>query len=223
VLDSYGWSGDYPAYAQIDIEKRHPEAIAMFWAGCGGDQNPLPRRKLEFAKEYGELLGAAVDKVLAGEMKPIAGPLRTQYVEIDLTLAKLPTEEELQTQAESKDRYIASRAKFWLGELAAGREMSPTYPYPIARWQLGEEIEWLFLGGEVVVDYALRLKDESRGKNTWVAAYANDVMAYIPSRRVLAEGGYEGGGAMVYYGLPTIWSETVEHDIVSAIKSLAKP
>jgi hypothetical protein len=39
-------------------------------------------------------------------------------------------------------------------------------------------------------------------------------MAYIPSRRVLAEGGYEGGGAMVYYGLPTVWSPDVEELIV---------
>jgi hypothetical protein len=47
-------------------------------------------------------------------------------------------------------------------------------------------------------------------------------MAYIPSRRVLIEGGYEGGGSMVYYGLPTIWAETVEEDIVGGLKKLTK-
>jgi hypothetical protein len=39
-------------------------------------------------------------------------------------------------------------------------------------------------------------------------------MAYIPSKRVLDEGGYEGGGAMVYYGLPSPWADDVEERIV---------
>ena len=55
---------------------------------------------------------------------------------------------------------------------------------------------------------------------TWVAGYSNDVMAYIPSRRVLAEGGYEGGGAMVYYTLPSPWAPSVEEDIVRAVHAL---
>jgi hypothetical protein len=68
-----------------------------------------------------------------------------------------------------------------------------------------------------VVDYALRLKEELSGGATWVAGYSNDVMAYIPSKRVLTEGGYEGGGAMVYYGLPTAWAPQVEETIVRCV------
>ena len=79
---------------------------------------------------------------------------------------------------------------------------------------------WIALGGEVVVDYALRLKAELGGTSTWVAGYANDVMAYIPSRRVLREGGYEGGGAMVYYGLPTNWAPAIENLIVQQVHAL---
>src|SRR5262249_48830929 len=44
VFDFYLWSGDYPGFAQINVEKAHPGSIAVFWAGCGADQNPLPRR-----------------------------------------------------------------------------------------------------------------------------------------------------------------------------------
>lgn len=105
----------------------------------------------------------------------------------------------------------------FLREIDAGRPLSPTYPYPVGEWKLGDDIQWIFLGGEVVVDYAVRLKRERRGSKTWVVGYANDVMAYIPSRRVLQEGGYEGGGAMVYYGLPTIWAPEVEQLIVDAV------
>jgi hypothetical protein len=223
VLDGYAWSGDYPGQAQIEIEKEFPGAQAMFWAGCGGDQNPLPRRRVELAEDYGRQLAEAVAKVVMNKPQPLKGKLTTQYVEIGLPLAKLPTVEELERDAESENRYTASRARFLLGEISAGRPLEPRYPYPIARWLVGDDIEWLFLGGEVVVDYAIRLKSESRDKKTWVAGYTNDVMAYIPSRRVLVEGGYEGGGAMVYYGLPTVWDMTVEEEIVSAVKGFRKP
>jgi hypothetical protein len=46
-------------------------------------------------------------------------------------------------------------------------------------------------------------------------------MAYIPSRRVLTEGGYEGGGAMVYYGQPAAWSEQVENQIMEEVNRQA--
>jgi neutral ceramidase len=46
-------------------------------------------------------------------------------------------------------------------------------------------------------------------------------MAYIPSLRVLKEGGYEGGTSNVYYGLPALWSEQIEETIVKAVHDLA--
>ena len=78
------------------------------------------------------------------------------------------------------------------------------------------------LGGEVVVDYAIRLKREMRQQNTWVAGYSHDVMAYIPSRRVLREGGYEGGGSNIYYGLPALWAPAIENAIVEEVARQAK-
>jgi neutral ceramidase len=92
-------------------------------------------------------------------------------------------------------------------------------------WRLGNEVVWVALGGEVVVDYSLRLKKElgeKDGPAVWVAAYANDVMAYIPSERVLKEGGYEGGDAMVSYGLPGIWKTGIEEKIVGKVQEFVK-
>jgi hypothetical protein len=89
-------------------------------------------------------------------------------------------------------------------------------------WRLGRELQWVFLGGEVVVDYSLRLKSELGAQTTWVAGYANDVMGYIPSRRVLDEGGYEGGESRYYYGLPAVWSSEVEQQIVNAVHRLSE-
>jgi len=223
VLSFFQWCADYPGYAQTELERLHPDAVALFWAGCGADQNPLPRRTVELAQQYGQRLAAAVDDVLGAPMKPLAPTVRSTYREVPLPLDTLPSRDTIAKDAESKDSFVAARAKMFLREIDAGRPLSPTYPYPIGQWTLGEDIQWVFLGGEVVVDYAVRIKGEQRGPRTWVAAYSNDVMAYIPSRRVLQEGGYEGGGAMVYYGLPTIWKPEVEQMIVEAVTAPAVP
>jgi hypothetical protein len=218
VLSSYVWSGDYPGVAQRVLEDRHPGAVALFWAGCGGDQNPLPRRSIALAEKYGQELADAVDAVLARSLRPIRGKIRSVFREIDLPFGELPTREQLVRDTQAKDKYVANRAKVLLKQLENIVRLPGAYPYPVQTWQLGKDLTWVVLGGEVVVDYALRLKKEiGRGK-TWVMGYANDVMAYIPSLRVLKEGGYEGGGAMVYYGLPAPWGPQVEEMIVDAVR-----
>jgi hypothetical protein len=139
-----------------------------------------------------------------------------------LPLAPLPTRDDLVAQTQDGNKYVVMRAKMLLEDLDAGQPLRETYPYPVQTWKLGNDVQWLHLGGEVVVDYALRFKAELSGTKTWVAGYTNDVMAYIPSRRVLIEGGYEGGGAMVYYGLPSIWSDQVETKIVAEVERQVK-
>ncbi|MBI1900069.1 MAG: neutral/alkaline non-lysosomal ceramidase N-terminal domain-containing protein [Planctomycetia bacterium] len=219
VLSFYQWSGDYPGFAQIALEEAHPGAVALFWAGCGADQNPLPRRTVELAKQYGQRLAKAVDEVLQSDMMPIRGKLATAYREIDLAFAEIPTREKLEADAKAADKYVARRATLLLAQLDKTGKIDPTYPYPVQAWRIGDELLFVTLGGEVVVDFSLRLKREL-GAKTFVAGYSNDVMAYIPSLRVLREGRYEGGGAMVYYGLPSPWGESVEEDIVRAVHEL---
>ena len=223
VLSSFQWSGDYAGFAQSEIEDQHPGCTALFWAGCGGDQNPLPRRSVELARQYGGQLAGAVCAVLGGELRPVRSELTTSYREIDLALDPLPDREQLTQDAQSTDQHVAARAKHLLKQMDESGPLSATYPYPVAVWHLGKEVAFVILGGEVTVDYALRLKrelgaGELQQTNVWVAAYANDVMAYIPSRRVLDEGGYEGATAMVYYGLPTRWAPAVEETVVEEVR-----
>jgi neutral ceramidase len=223
VLSFNQWSGDWPGFAQIEIEKDHPGALALFWAGCGADQNPLPRRTVELAKNYGRHLANAVGKALSTDMKPLTGKLRLHYAEIDLPLAKLPTKEELQKDTQSENEYIASRARMLLEQIEKTGELPETYPYPVQLWQLGDDADFAILGGEVVVDYSIRLKTEWPETPLWVAGYSNDVMAYIPSRRVLKEGGYEGASSMIYYGLPTVWAPEIEDMIIKTLLDFKKP
>ncbi|HXD85380.1 MAG TPA: neutral/alkaline non-lysosomal ceramidase N-terminal domain-containing protein [Urbifossiella sp.] len=217
VMAYQKWSGDYPGFAMRDLEKAHPGAIALFFAGCGADQNPLPRRELALAKHYGKQLADAVEAVLAKPMTPLDPRCAAIYREIELPLKEVPTREELIKQSQDADKYIAARAKMHLKQLEAGRDIPASYPYPVQTWRLGNDLPVVILGGEVVVDYSLRLKKELGGK-PWIMGYANDVMAYIPSARVLKEGGYEGARSMIYYGLPSVWGDSIEERIVAEVK-----
>lgn len=220
VMDFYKFSGDYAGFAQIELERAHPGAQAMFVASCGADQNPLPRRKPELAEAYGRELAQAVERVLRQPMEPASSALFAMYEEIPLAFAQLPTREQVENDAKSSDFYIANRARSLLQTFATQGKLAETYPYPIQVWKLGE-LTWVFLGGEVVVDYSLRLKRNLGGSRTWVSAYCNDVMAYIPSLRVLKEGGYEGATSMIYYGQPTTWSTKVEEQIIDALAKMS--
>lgn len=219
VLSDDFFSGDYPGFAQIALEKAHPGMQAMFVAGCGADVNPLPRRTPELAQGYGDRLAMAVDRVLQGVLEPISSGLQIRYAEQPLAFDRLPSKEELEEKVKSKDRFVVSYAQQMLATLQSKGALPSDYPYPTAVWKLGQQLTWITLGGEVVVDYSLRLKREY-GRSTWVSGYSHDVMAYIPSRRVWDEGGYEGGGAMIYYGLPTRWSSDVEDRILQAVQKL---
>jgi hypothetical protein len=222
VLGFYQWCGDYAGFAQLYLEERHPGATALFFSGCGADQNPLPRRKVELAEQYGRMLTLSVDKVLASEMSPVSGAMTTRFREIPLEFSSIPSRDELAKTAESTDRYQRTRAKLFLKDVDAGKPLSPTYPYPIQVWKFGG-VNWVALGGEVVVDYSLRLKLELGAGKTWVTGYANDVMAYIPSERVLIEGGYEGDSSMIVYMQPSKWKAGLEDQIVKTVHELSKP
>jgi neutral/alkaline ceramidase-like enzyme len=216
TLSYMKWCGDYAGFAQLDLESKHPGAVALFCMGCGADQNPLPRRTVELAQSYGTRLSSSVDQVLAGPTENVEPTLQTTHEFVKLKMQGLPKAEELRTMAAGTSDYRQRWATRMIA-LAATNNVPDEYRYPVTVWRLGANQIWVTLGGEVVVDYSLRLKGEL-GERTWITAYSNDVMAYIPSRRVLMEGGYEGQSSMMVYGLPTErWADDVEERIVTTV------
>lgn len=223
TMQFYEWCGDYAGFAQIEIEKKHPGALAMFWIGCGGDANPLPRSKIELCEKYGKELATAVNDVLAEKTIPLTNKLSTKFKEITLDFDTIPGKEKWEKDADSKNIAIANRAKRMLEHLKAGGIPKTYTHYPVQVWKFGDELTWVSLGGEVVIDYNTRLKKElGKGKPLWITGYANDVVAYIPSARVLKEGGYEPDSSQIYYGHPTMWAPSIEERIIQAVLELAK-
>ena len=221
-LSGYQFSGDYAGIAQAELEKTYPGATAMFVAGCGADANPLPRRSVELATMYGQILAAAVDQVLKAKMKPVGGPLKVAWEYVDLPFQKAPTREQLQAQTGQGDAARRRYAQYLLEKLERDGRLADHYAYPVQVWQFGGDLTFIPMAGEVVSDYALRFKGQYGWDNTWVAGYSNDVFAYIPSLRVLKEGGYEGGGAMVPYGQPAPFRAPVEEIIAEKVDELVK-
>ena len=222
TLDYYQWCGDYAGFAQLGVEKAFPGAVAMFWTGCGADANPNPRRTLELCEKHGQELAEAVTKTVKGELKPIDGKFAAKFEKIPLKFDTLPTKAQLSADTLSKTFAVQKRAERLLKQLDANGKLDDTYPhYPVQTWALGDQVRWVALGGEVVIDYAIRLKKELPANRTlWVTGYANDVMAYIPSARVLKEGGYEADSSQIYYGMPAKWSTTIEDAIIGKVKEL---
>jgi len=221
ALSGYQWSADYAGVTRRAIEERHPGAMAFFFQGCGSDQSAAPRSTVEMCRRLGERLAAAVEDALDQPMRPVAARIRTAIDLIPLDFGEVPKKEDLEIAA-AGEGYRARWARRMLTEIRAGRAPATGYPeYPVAVWKLGVDHLWIALGGEVAVDYALLFKGKY-GRGTWVAGYSNDVMAYIPSRRIREEGGYQAG-AFEVYGLPAVrWCADIEERIAGAVERLVE-
>lgn len=215
------YCGDYAGFAELYLEDQHPGAVALFHLGCGGDQNPLPRRKLEICEKYGRMLGVAVEKVIDQTLPAVTGSFKADLQRIDLPFATVPTAADLEARKAKGSKYDQALAEKLLKRLAAGEKLPATYPYPIQVWQVGTGVTWVALGGEITVEYSLRIKEQLGQGRTWVTGYANDVMSYIPSEKILAEGGYEGESSQVYYQKPSKWAPGIEKAIVDKVVEMA--
>lgn len=214
--------GDYAGYAQQYLEQSHPGVTAMFMIGCGADQNPYPRRTEELAKYHGRTLAVAVDAALETVAKPLGGPLVLDYTDVTLDFAPPPSRAELEAVAATGKDPARWHAQWLLNQLREKGRIPTTYPCPVQMVRFGRDLTLIAIGGETCVDYSLRLKRELAGSAVWVAGYSNDVFTYLPSARVLAEGGYEAGGASVWDTITGPFTPTCEERVISAALGMAR-
>jgi hypothetical protein len=222
LANIYQFHGDYAGFAQAQLEAEHAGAVALFVQGCGADVGTSPRGTIELARNYGQALADSVDQTLSNSSRPLRGPLKSAFDVFPVAFATSPTRGALQAELEEKEIYHRWHAQEMLKQLDRDGSLPSDYPYPLQVWQFGQDLTFIAMAGEVVVDYSLRLKREFGADKLWVAGYCNDVFAYIPSLRVLQEGGYEGGDAMVYYVQPGPFAPSVEETIVGKIHELVE-
>jgi hypothetical protein len=219
VSDNYRITSDYAGFAQDYFELAHKGVKAMFLMGCGGDQNAYPRGTEELSSLHGRALATAIDAALLPAAQPVIGPLRMALEDVPLAFDRMNKEQLLAEQA-SRDQYASRRGKLLLERLEVEGQLRPSYDFPLQVIRFGNSLTIVAFAGETVVDYALRAKRELNIGPVWVAGYCNDVFAYIPSERVLREGGYEGGGAMRYSVHPGPFSSGIEQTIFAKLDQL---
>ena len=224
--------GDWAGFAQEDIQKTLPNVTALITIGCGGDANPESRMmpmpdgqeevfntRLAYAKTHGEALSQEIQRLLISDTKPLSSVPTAAFERVNLPFDTLPTREEWEARV-AEGGSAAYHAGKHLETLQRGESIQTELSYPIQTWSFGDELAMVFLASEVVVDYSLRLKRELDVERLWVGAYSNAFPCYIPSERVLAEGGYEGSSAMLYFGPPTPFAPGVEQLVIDTVHRL---
>lgn len=220
TLDTLRWCGDYAGFAQLAVEEAHPGAVAMFFQGCGGNQNPLPRRKAALARQYGRELGAAVDAALAGDLRPLPAKLATALAVAEIVTQTPKTRAELEQIAATASGYMKEAALALLRDLDTLGALKTAYDYPVHCWNLGG-LPLVALTGEVVVDYTVHAK-ALLGNDAVVLGYCYDQVSYVPTAAIVREGGYEGESSQFIYGWAAKWDESIEERIVTAMRAAAK-
>jgi hypothetical protein len=217
--DNYQICGDYAGFAEAYVQERFPGVQALFMLGCAGDANPYPRGTLDLAREHGATLGKEVCRVLETKLRPVTGPLQIAFDQVDLPLETSLSREDLQKMAKDKRSAQAWGATRLLAMLQRGEKLPSHYRCPVTVWQFGRDLTLVGLSGEVVVDYLTLLEDALGPNQLWVVAYCNDVFGYLPSKRVLREGGYETRG--LYAGGAGFFAPKAQDILVQKVRELA--
>ncbi len=226
------WHGDYAGHAQRFIEAAHPNTIALFMMGCGGDQNGYPRFNDLLSSRHGQSLASAVDAALQAKTRALTGSLRMAYDTVRLDYQPTPSLGDLEKRLaipKGTDPSYSIFMRDWdqrrLTAMKQGTLLNH-YDCPIQVVRFGNDMTFVALSGETCVDYSLRLKRELAGDAAiWVAGYCNDVLAYIPSKRVLLEGGYEAKTSIIYWSNPLhpSWlADTLEERITGKVREMLK-
>ena len=181
-MSDFKTSGDWAGYAAAEIEKKYPDAVALVSVGCGADSNPacgVQNDKAEFAQQYAHEIATEVDRLFHTMLARLDGNIECQLTEIALPLHALPSraEWEQRTKIKGPEGYYA---KVQLAKLDAGEKLATDVTYPVQTWKFGNTLAMVFLPGEVVVDYSLRLKKELDSTRLWINAYSNDAPATFP-------------------------------------------
>ncbi|HMI87671.1 MAG TPA: neutral/alkaline non-lysosomal ceramidase N-terminal domain-containing protein, partial [Polyangiaceae bacterium] len=164
------YHGDYAGVAQAALQQRHPGAAAMFVAGCGADANPMPRGTMELVEAHGTALADAVDRALK-RTTPVAGSMRSAYGTVDLPFTGKAARERWRSQLKIDAVYLQRHAALMKAAVDRNGRLPSAQPDPVQVWRFGPPslagrtsasygetgFTLVALGGEVVVDYALRL------------------------------------------------------------------
>ncbi len=216
-------SGDWAGLSASRLELLHASAVFLPIIGCGADANPKPRGSHQFAQRHAAEIVSAVEAKLQ-QKQDWTSLAVVDFPEAHFGYAGLasdhPSAEELAKAKNSEQPNEQRWAEFLIQTKQEMGRLPETVPMPIHTWRFGDDLTWVFLGGEVVIDYQLQLEKELPSNQVWVAAYSDDVFAYVASERMRGEGGYEVDASMTYYLQPGRWQSGTQSLIIRRVKEI---
>jgi len=221
------WSPDYPGAMRQTLTAQLPDARAIFVQGCGGDAKVVHKDpetgRLVFsadpqrARQAGEKLAQAVLKSLEkGPKKILAEPIACSLATGRLSFGEAWDREEIKKIAYNGSRkdYLTWTARQFL----ALPIQKDSFRYDVQLWRFGRQLTVFAMGGEICSPWGPMLREMARTQESMVIGYANNTNAYIPDRRIVREGGYEGFSSHKVYFQPAPFTEAINSEIKEIVR-----
>jgi hypothetical protein len=211
--------------------------VSHFLQGCAGDINADVNR--DGSSERGDLgVVAREGRVLADAVHALHGTpvpyLQVATSTVDLPYAFVPDDADIADPASPAGRLgdyqrLLTEGGFpiprvvdeWFARLRdEPQRRAPSIPLELQRIDVAAGCGLLAMNGEICVDYGLHVRSVSGGA-LLPMGYSNGMTGYVPTQRILTEGGYEAGTSIPWFGLPAPFAPDVEPVLMGALTAMA--
>lgn len=223
TLGGYLIGGDYPGFAQDEVEAAFENCTALFMLGCAGDikvrhvdgKGAFLSGPHQAAQSLGQELARAALLAVGHAPRTVEGPMRCRLGDVGIPYGPPPTRKEAEEMAAQQDELRAKWGREMLRIHDAGEEFARSKPMAVHILRIGDFVLVGF-AAEMCVGYALRLKRELGDVPAVIAGYTNGMIGYVPTAAMIPEGGYEVNRSF-YAGLaPAPYALTAEDAICAA-------
>ncbi len=188
-------SDDAPGFALRRLSKKYPDAMHMYFTGCGANiangkfASPDSTADIE---TFGNKLADAMEVCLEnGEEKndldinwqaeTRSFPLRSDTESVEV----------IEQQLKDDEQRLVARYRL-AKRLFIKQQQMNEYPFSVSKMSIGN-VHWYFLPAEMFVEYQQHLTEKHPDETVMVAAYGDAFIAYVPTAKDFAVGGYEVG------------------------------
>ncbi len=207
---AYAISADFPGAAGSEIDRNLGKTAALFLQGAGGDAKASVIGRnfdawrggtWEDVAAAGKMIASEIQAACSAGLRKVKPRLETALVETYLPLATVPARDELmailespESKAEGAPIHLRVR-RMWAEEQLAlldrGYGLRTEVPVLVQGIQLGHGLRIIGVEGELVAELGLLIRDFYENGITFVLGYSNGAQMYIPTSKMIAQGGYE--------------------------------
>lgn len=222
--DNYLISAEFPGVARKVIEESFPGSTSLFIQGACGDINPAVISKgSEYRQAYfsdvefsGKILANDVSQVIKYGLKKVEPSFGFHIRSLTLPIGEYRMEY-FREMAESGQEYRRKYGKYMLEKIEKGEETKEV-KYDLGIIRLASNLKMITFEGEVCSEYGVWIREFEPLVNIMIAGYSNGHKSYLPTKRILHEGGYEATVTYCWAGYPGPYAENVQDIVLNAVK-----